>query len=849
MVVASGGGVVQWVLANSGDIPWPSATTLRLIGGPVLLRPAVDIPALQPGQTVIVDLDVQVPEEPTSIFYTLVGPDCQPFGEILTLNVVPKRQALEQEPACALLGSLAGDMNSGPSEIEAYQGEMKTVEWALANVGSVAWPEDVVATLVHSTPGLEQPPGVVTIPCIQPGMTVHVGIQILMPARAGLFKAIWKVESPTHPDFGEILQAEFNVSDIPFMEWMATGSASRGEMMETAESATDRVKAASMGEPRSSKTDASGLGGGRLQARMAKLFSVKIFNRFTHLAAATIDEEDGLLMSETEPQLPEGTKPQEEPQLRMTLQQEKGKSKQQRRKEMEEACNRMWWEQWSQLKEHLTPQPREQLSTELVDGPHLHPKPQPQPQCDAEHQSAGPHPPPVPSPPQEAEEGGDEEMKSPHAPQDEVGIGSCLEVGDTVEVRHGDDEDWEQGTVASIDPLTILAGDNMMAFEYQHVRPVRFNIGAKVEVRNSSKQSWQPASVASATPLTVFVGDSAMAFEYRQVRHKGAADHRETSPSVRSWHVFMALLALLISTLLGTNMVGLPQPPSASGGIHLHDKSWLSNAAGGLAGDIVEDQAGHQEHAAVVQRMRELGHLRLSTSDCEDAERWFARATSQLERDAANRSLEVAFNRTQLENLDHAALLGDHGFALVCAGRYADGIAILKSALQHAALPASQPHLLNALGVALFQQREYDAAEEAFLAAVRANPMNPLQWSNVASASILVGDRTTAQNALEQALRLVTHLGQASRGYYEQVISNNIHVLQGHVAEAWPTVEIFYCAPKQVSALASAKSPQELQQTFQEAVAESAEGPVDVPVLADAREAVMALHPEPVVCL
>merc|ERR1719163_1071339 len=85
-----GGGTLQWVLANDGTVAWPEATTLRLVGGPALMHPAVDVPAVAPGQTVIIDLEVQESQDSAEIFYALVTPDCQPFGEIASVKVVPK---------------------------------------------------------------------------------------------------------------------------------------------------------------------------------------------------------------------------------------------------------------------------------------------------------------------------------------------------------------------------------------------------------------------------------------------------------------------------------------------------------------------------------------------------------------------------------------------------------------------------------------------------------------------------------------------------------------------------------------------------------------------------------------
>lgn len=212
------GDSLQWVLANNGSVPWPAGTTLRLVGGPVLLCPVVEVPEVPPGQTVDVELEVQPAEDAAEVFYSLVTPDLQPFGEVAHASIAPREApAADPQPVVAVLSS---PMDGLEGAIEALQGEVKTVEWTLANVGHVAWPEDVAVRLIYNTPGFEHLAGKIEVPALAPGMTAHAGVSVLMPEREGHWKAMWAVTSPTHPEFGDVLLAEFNVSDFPFMEWM-----------------------------------------------------------------------------------------------------------------------------------------------------------------------------------------------------------------------------------------------------------------------------------------------------------------------------------------------------------------------------------------------------------------------------------------------------------------------------------------------------------------------------------------------------------------------------------------------------------------------------------------------------
>ena len=70
------GSVVHWVLVNDGTAPWPIGTTLCLV------TPIMEVPSAAPGQTLEVDLELDLKGEGHAA-YALVTPCGQPFGEIL----------------------------------------------------------------------------------------------------------------------------------------------------------------------------------------------------------------------------------------------------------------------------------------------------------------------------------------------------------------------------------------------------------------------------------------------------------------------------------------------------------------------------------------------------------------------------------------------------------------------------------------------------------------------------------------------------------------------------------------------------------------------------------------------
>lgn len=211
--VTVAGGEIQWVLGNTGTVAWPQNTTLRLVSGPALMEPVVLLPPLAPGQAAYVTLKVCETDSEVLIYYAMVLSDGRPFGDILPLKIVPKEVI---KPICICVKSPLDD----DAPIEALQGELKVITWTLANLGKVPWPQDMKAKLFFNTPGLEHLSDEIEIPSAEPGVTVEVTSQIVIPEEAGNFKAFWAVISEEEPECGDILGVEFEVDEFPFMEWV-----------------------------------------------------------------------------------------------------------------------------------------------------------------------------------------------------------------------------------------------------------------------------------------------------------------------------------------------------------------------------------------------------------------------------------------------------------------------------------------------------------------------------------------------------------------------------------------------------------------------------------------------------
>lgn len=203
---ATTGGVAQWVLANSGSSVWPEGTTLRLVGGPVLADPEVPVPPAAPGQTVIVDLHIWgEPPEEVSLAYALTTAEARLFGPLLRLQVSPR------PPRSRLCRVLASPMDGLPGVMEAAPGEVKALQWSLANVGCAPWPDDAFVCLESASPSLQMGDAPVQVPSAQPGMAVEFCVSAALPSVPGRYSARWALTSESCPELRQCLAVEFAI--------------------------------------------------------------------------------------------------------------------------------------------------------------------------------------------------------------------------------------------------------------------------------------------------------------------------------------------------------------------------------------------------------------------------------------------------------------------------------------------------------------------------------------------------------------------------------------------------------------------------------------------------------------
>jgi len=170
----------------------------------------IDVPSLSPGQTCTVDVVTQETDGPASVSYALTTEDGRLFGHLLTADIVPKAKPTGPIPVCIVVTSPTQG-NTGP--LQARQGELMTLEWCLANVGEISWPDDMHLVLSNASEGLCVEARSMPLPAVPSLVTVDVSISLVMSPRPGRFSADWSIRSHSFPDMIQMLTVEFEISE------------------------------------------------------------------------------------------------------------------------------------------------------------------------------------------------------------------------------------------------------------------------------------------------------------------------------------------------------------------------------------------------------------------------------------------------------------------------------------------------------------------------------------------------------------------------------------------------------------------------------------------------------------
>jgi tetratricopeptide (TPR) repeat protein len=221
--------------------------------------------------------------------------------------------------------------------------------------------------------------------------------------------------------------------------------------------------------------------------------------------------------------------------------------------------------------------------------------------------------------------------------------------------------------------------------------------------------------------------------------------------SLQRHALFASILVFLVAVSISTSLSLAPADPRQDS---LSDDSNLSAFVLGLAPPNISDR---------ISSLRSQGHARLKISNCAEAEWWFATALSLLS------------SGSNLSQVYRGLLVGERGFALVCAQSFEAGAEQLEQHIVDVGFNQTLPHLANALGYAYYNMQEVGKAIDMFEAVSKTEPLNPIVWNNLASANMVEGNLTAAENALEHALYLVQHQPVLWHWYEEEMFRSMYH--------------------------------------------------------------------------
>jgi len=167
--------------------------------------------------------------------------------------------------------------------------------------------------------------------------------------------------------------------------------------------------------------------------------------------------------------------------------------------------------------------------------------------------------------------------------------------------------------------------------------------------------------------------------------------------------------------------------------------------------------------------LRSEGHVRLRLSNCVEAAWWFSSSLKMLALD-----INISEHR---RSADHNDIRGELGFALVCSQRFKEGVVELEQHFNGVGPERVSPHLFNAFGYAYFNLQDFTKATDAFYVGMQRDSQNPVLWSNLGAARMMLGDFESADNAFMSAAEAVEKM-EEHQDHHATLVAQNVQLLQ-----------------------------------------------------------------------
>lgn len=196
-----------WRVRNAGTSNWTSYTLEHFsddrMGGP----DSVPLPALEPDEVGEVSVSLVAPATPGRRRSTWKARNSRGrlfafelFADIVVSPVAGRHDAV----------FVADVTLPDGEEVQANRKLLKT--WRVRNTGDTTW--DKTCSLVNTSIPLGAS-GRVALPTAKPGTTADLSVALTTPDKPGIYRSVWRLQSPDGRPFGPELFAELRVISLP----------------------------------------------------------------------------------------------------------------------------------------------------------------------------------------------------------------------------------------------------------------------------------------------------------------------------------------------------------------------------------------------------------------------------------------------------------------------------------------------------------------------------------------------------------------------------------------------------------------------------------------------------------
>lgn len=196
-----------WRIRNSGTSTWTNFSLEHfgdaLMGGPE----SVPLPALKPGESGEVSVSLVAPTSPGRHRSTWKARNSRGrlFAFELYADIIVTPAARRNDAVFVADISLPDG-----EEVESNQSVLKT--WRVRNTGDTSWDKSYRLANIDNPFGS---PLLVNLPSVKPGTTADIAVVLNTPAKPGIYRSSWVLQSPDGKPFGPELYAELRVITLP----------------------------------------------------------------------------------------------------------------------------------------------------------------------------------------------------------------------------------------------------------------------------------------------------------------------------------------------------------------------------------------------------------------------------------------------------------------------------------------------------------------------------------------------------------------------------------------------------------------------------------------------------------